>query len=50
MVGFNAGVSSDAAAPFEGAKRSGLGRGGGTGGIVEYTPSQYIGITERYAN
>ncbi|MEE9095795.1 NAD-dependent succinate-semialdehyde dehydrogenase [Pseudarthrobacter phenanthrenivorans] len=46
MVGFNAGVISNAAAPFGGVKQSGLGREGGSEGIAEYTTTQYIGITD----
>ncbi len=49
MVGFNAGVISNAAAPFGGVKQSGLGREGGSEGITEYTTTQYIGITDPYA-
>ena len=49
MVGFNAGVISNAAAPFGGVKQSGLGREGGSEGIAEYTTTQYIGITDPYA-
>ncbi|RDV12265.1 NAD-dependent succinate-semialdehyde dehydrogenase [Arthrobacter sp. RT-1] len=50
MVGFNAGVISNAAAPFGGVKQSGLGREGGTEGIAEYTTTQYIGISDPYAS
>jgi succinate-semialdehyde dehydrogenase/glutarate-semialdehyde dehydrogenase len=46
MVGFNAGVISNAAAPFGGVKQSGLGREGGSEGISEYTTTQYIGIAD----
>src|SRR6476661_4501541 len=49
MVGFNAGVISNAAAPFGGGKQSGLGREGGSEGIAEYTTTQYIGIADPYA-
>jgi succinate-semialdehyde dehydrogenase/glutarate-semialdehyde dehydrogenase len=49
MVGFNAGVISNAAAPFGGVKQSGLGREGGSEGIAEYTTTQYIGMTDPYA-
>ena len=49
MVGFNAGVISNAAAPFGGVKQSGLGREGGAEGIEEYTTVQYIGIADPYA-
>jgi succinate-semialdehyde dehydrogenase/glutarate-semialdehyde dehydrogenase len=50
MVGFNAGVISNAAAPFGGVKQSGLGREGGTEGIAEYTTTQYIGLADPYAS
>ncbi|MFB2573277.1 NAD-dependent succinate-semialdehyde dehydrogenase [Micrococcus sp. IITD107] len=50
MVGFNAGVISNAAAPFGGVKQSGLGREGGAEGIEEYTTVQYIGIADPYAS
>jgi succinate-semialdehyde dehydrogenase/glutarate-semialdehyde dehydrogenase len=49
MVGFNAGIISNAAAPFGGVKQSGLGREGGSEGIGEYTTTQYIGIGDPYA-
>ncbi|RZU62076.1 NAD-dependent succinate-semialdehyde dehydrogenase [Zhihengliuella halotolerans] len=49
MVGFNAGVISNAAAPFGGVKQSGLGREGGSEGIAEYSTVQYIGIADPYA-
>ena len=49
MVGFNAGVISNAAAPFGGVKQSGLGREGGAEGIAEYTTVQYIGMADPYA-
>ena len=49
LVGFNAGVISNAAAPFGGVKQSGLGREGGSEGIAEYTTTQYIGIADPYA-
>ncbi len=44
LIGFNAGVISNAAAPFGGVKQSGLGREGGAEGIEEYTTVQYIGM------
>ncbi|TLM83749.1 NAD-dependent succinate-semialdehyde dehydrogenase [Pseudarthrobacter sp. NamE5] len=50
MVGFNAGVISNAAAPFGGVKQSGLGREGGSEGIAEYTTTQYIGIANPYGS
>jgi succinate-semialdehyde dehydrogenase/glutarate-semialdehyde dehydrogenase len=45
MLGLNAGVISNAAAPFGGVKQSGLGREGGSEGIEEYLSTQYIGIS-----
>ncbi|MBW4095774.1 MAG: NAD-dependent succinate-semialdehyde dehydrogenase [Acidobacteria bacterium] len=50
MMGLNAGVISNAAAPFGGVKQSGLGREGGLEGIEEYLYTQYIGIADPYAN
>ena len=44
LIGFNAGVISNAAAPFGGVKQSGMGHEGGTEGIAEYTSVQYIGM------
>ncbi|WP_338072822.1 NAD-dependent succinate-semialdehyde dehydrogenase [Aeromicrobium phoceense] len=44
MLGVNAGVVSDPAAPFGGVKHSGLGREGGREGIDEYLEYQYVGI------
>ena len=41
MLGINAGVVSNAAAPFGGLKNSGLGREGGIEGIAEYLSSTY---------
>ncbi|MBL0888346.1 NAD-dependent succinate-semialdehyde dehydrogenase [Myceligenerans indicum] len=41
MMGLNAGVVSDAAAPFGGWKFSGLGREGGAEGIHEYLQTKY---------
>ncbi len=46
LVGVNAGVISNAAAPFGGVKQSGLGREGGAEGIAEYTATQYLGIED----
>lgn len=48
MLGLNAGVISNAAAPFGGVKQSGLGREGGPEGIEEYLYTQYIGIADPY--
>jgi succinate-semialdehyde dehydrogenase/glutarate-semialdehyde dehydrogenase len=44
MVGLNAGVISNAAAPFGGVKASGFGREGGAEGIEEYLETKYVGI------
>lgn len=50
LMGYNAGVISNAAAPFGGVKQSGMGREGGAEGIEEYTSLQYIGVRNPYAN
>lgn len=50
MTGLNIGVMSNAAAPFGGAKHSGLGREGAAEGIAEYTYTQYVGIKDPYAS
>ena len=49
MIGLNAGVISNAAAPFGGVKASGLGREGGAEGIAEYTSVQYMGMASPWA-
>ncbi|WP_026819271.1 NAD-dependent succinate-semialdehyde dehydrogenase [Arthrobacter castelli] len=49
MLGLNAGVVSNAAAPFGGVKQSGLGREGGLEGIEEYLYTQYTSIADPYA-
>ncbi|MCQ9352152.1 NAD-dependent succinate-semialdehyde dehydrogenase [Corynebacterium sp. 153RC1] len=49
MMGFNAGVISNAAAPFGGVKQSGLGREGSAEGINEYTSVQYLGLRDPYS-
>lgn len=41
MMGLNAGVVSNAAAPFGGVKQSGFGREGGAEGIHEYLSTKY---------
>ncbi|MBO3664936.1 NAD-dependent succinate-semialdehyde dehydrogenase [Microbacterium stercoris] len=41
MMGLNAGVISNAAAPFGGVKQSGIGREGGAEGIHEYLSTKY---------
>ena len=45
MVAVNRGVVSDPAAPFGGVKQSGLGREGGSEGILEYLEEKYIALT-----
>jgi succinate-semialdehyde dehydrogenase/glutarate-semialdehyde dehydrogenase len=42
MVGLNRGLVSDPAAPFGGTKQSGLGREGGSEGMLEFMETQYI--------
>jgi succinate-semialdehyde dehydrogenase/glutarate-semialdehyde dehydrogenase len=42
MVGLNRGLVSDPAAPFGGAKQSGLAREGGHEGMLEFMETQYI--------
>jgi succinate-semialdehyde dehydrogenase/glutarate-semialdehyde dehydrogenase len=44
MVGLNAGVISNPAAPFGGVKQSGFGREGGLEGIEEYLDTKYVGF------
>jgi succinate-semialdehyde dehydrogenase/glutarate-semialdehyde dehydrogenase len=44
MVGLNAGIVSNPAAPFGGVKQSGFGREGGFEGIDEYLETKYVGI------
>ena len=44
MLGLNAGVVSNPAAPFGGVKHSGIGREGGSEGIEEYLETRYVGI------
>lgn len=44
MVAVNRGVLSDPAAPFGGSKQSGLGREGGSEGILEYLEEKYIAL------
>jgi succinate-semialdehyde dehydrogenase/glutarate-semialdehyde dehydrogenase len=45
MVAVNRGVVSDPAAPFGGMKQSGLGREGGSEGILEFLEEKYIAVT-----
>lgn len=44
MVAVNRGVVSDPAAPFGGMKQSGLGREGGSEGILEFLEEKYISV------
>jgi succinate-semialdehyde dehydrogenase/glutarate-semialdehyde dehydrogenase len=44
MVAVNRGVVSDPAAPFGGVKQSGLGREGGSDGILEFLEEKYIAL------
>ncbi len=44
LVAVNRGVLSDPAAPFGGAKQSGLGREGSSEGILEYLEEKYIAL------
>lgn len=44
MVGLNRGIVSNAAAPFGGAKQSGLGREGGPEGLEEYLQTTYVAV------
>ncbi|MEZ3157759.1 NAD-dependent succinate-semialdehyde dehydrogenase [Microbacterium sp. BWR-S6Y] len=50
MLGLNAGVVSNPAAPFGGVKQSGLGREGGAEGIHEYLETVYVGIADPFAS
>lgn len=45
MIAVNRGVVSDPAAPFGGVKQSGLGREGGSEGILEFLEEKYIALT-----
>lgn len=45
MVGLNRGLVSDPAAPFGGMKQSGIGREGGSEGLLEYMESQYVAVS-----
>jgi succinate-semialdehyde dehydrogenase/glutarate-semialdehyde dehydrogenase len=45
MVGLNRGLVSDPAAPFGGVKQSGLGREGGSHGVLEFTEQRYVAVT-----
>jgi succinate-semialdehyde dehydrogenase / glutarate-semialdehyde dehydrogenase len=44
IVGINRGLVSNAAAPFGGVKRSGLGREGGHAGLDEYLELKYVAV------
>ena len=45
MVAVNRGVVSDPAAPFGGVKQSGLGREGGSDGILQFLEEKYIALS-----
>ncbi|TDC56644.1 NAD-dependent succinate-semialdehyde dehydrogenase [Jiangella ureilytica] len=45
MVGLNAGIVSNPAAPFGGVKASGFGREGGVQGIEEFLETKYVAIS-----
>ena len=45
MIALNRGLVSDPAAPFGGMKQSGLGREGGSHGVLEFTEPQYVAVT-----
>lgn len=45
MVAINRGLMSDPAAPFGGAKQSGLGREGGVTGILEFMEPKYFAVS-----
>lgn len=49
MMGLNAGVISNASAPFGGIKMSGLGREGGFEGIHEYLSTKYTMTPDPFA-
>ncbi|MGY6706247.1 NAD-dependent succinate-semialdehyde dehydrogenase [Roseinatronobacter sp.] len=44
MIAINRGLMSDPAAPFGGAKQSGLGREGGVTGILEFMEPKYVAV------
>jgi succinate-semialdehyde dehydrogenase/glutarate-semialdehyde dehydrogenase len=44
MIGLNQGLVSNAGAPFGGVKASGIGREGGSEGILEYLETKYVAI------
>jgi succinate-semialdehyde dehydrogenase/glutarate-semialdehyde dehydrogenase len=44
MIGLNQGLVSIAGAPFGGVKASGIGREGGSEGILEYLETKYVAI------
>lgn len=45
MIAINRGLVSDPAAPFGGVKQSGLGREGGSHGVLEFTEPKYVAVT-----
>ena len=44
MIGLNQGMVSNAGAPFGGVKQSGIGREGGTEGLLEYVDTKYVAV------
>ena len=44
MVALNRGLASDPAAPFGGMKQSGLGREGGSHGLLEFAEPHYLAV------
>ncbi len=45
MIALNRGLVSDPAAPFGGVKQSGLGREGGSHGVLEFCEPKYVAVT-----
>jgi succinate-semialdehyde dehydrogenase/glutarate-semialdehyde dehydrogenase len=45
MIGLNRGLVSDPAAPFGGAKQSGIGREGAHEGVLDYTEQLYVAVS-----
>jgi succinate-semialdehyde dehydrogenase / glutarate-semialdehyde dehydrogenase len=45
MVALNRGLMSDPAAPFGGVKQSGIGREGGTSGILDFMEAKYVAVS-----
>jgi succinate-semialdehyde dehydrogenase / glutarate-semialdehyde dehydrogenase len=49
MMGINTGIVSNAASPFGGVKKSGLGREGGAEGLLEYMSTKYTLVADACA-